>query len=137
MITYDRKIKLMDFGVIRDKSISTLTPTGSIVGTVCYTAPEQSMKHVDYRSDIFSIGTVFYEMVVGFNPFECKTYAETFLKITSLKPELPSKYNYECNDDLDGIILKAMEKNPDKRFSSARDLNDALKAFVKKYIDAI
>lgn len=137
MITYDRKIKLMDFGVIRDKSISTLTPTGSIVGTVCYTAPEQSMKHVDYRSDIFSIGTVFYEMVVGFNPFECKTYAETFLKITSLKPEVPSKYNYECTDDLDGIILKAMEKNPDKRFSSARELNDALKAFVKKYIDAI
>lgn len=137
MITYDRKIKLMDFGVIRDKNISTLTPTGSIVGTVCYTAPEQSMKHVDYRSDIFSIGTVFYEIVAGFNPFECRTYAETFLKITALKPEPPSKYNYECNEALDAIILKAMEKNPDKRFSSARELNNALKAFVKRYIDEL
>ena len=137
MISHDRKIKLMDFGVIRDKNISTLTPTGSILGTVSYTAPEQSMKEIDYTVDIFSIGAILYELITGFNPFEGKSYADTFLKITSLNPDPPSKYNYECNDELDKIVSKCIEKNPFKRFPSAKELSETLIEFAKKYIDDI
>ncbi|MFN8673976.1 MAG: protein kinase [Candidatus Sericytochromatia bacterium] len=137
MFTKDRRVKLMDFGVIRDKNISTLTPTGSILGTISYTAPEQSTQETDYRSDIFSIGTILYELITGFNPFESKTYADTFLKITSFVPDMPSRYNYECSDALDKLVMKSLEKKPEKRFNSAKEFYEELIAFNKNYLDNI
>lgn len=133
MFSEDKSIKLMDFGVIRDTSSSTITPTGSIIGTLSYTAPEQSLKIMDQRVDIFSLGTVLYELLTGINPFESKTYAETFIKISSYNPPPPSHYNIKCNSALDQIVLKAMEKNPNKRFLSAKDFYVALVKFSQQY----
>lgn len=133
IIGNDRLIKLMDFGVIRDTSVSTVTPTGSIVGTIAYTAPEQSSKKMDSRVDIFSLGTILYELVTGINPFESETYADTFLKISSVSPEEPSKLNPECDINLDKIILKAMEKKPENRYSSAKDFYNDLINYVHIY----
>lgn len=133
MLSEDRSIKLMDFGVIRDTSSSTITPTGSIIGTLSYTAPEQSLKIMDHRVDIFSLGTVLYELLTGINPFESKTYAETFIKISSYNPPPPSHHNPKCNPILDQIVLKAMEKNPNKRFLTAKDFYVALVKFSQQY----
>lgn len=133
MLSEDKTIKLMDFGVIRDTSSSTITPTGSIIGTLSYTAPEQSLKIMDQRVDIFSLGTVLYELLTGINPFDSKTYAETFIKISSYNPPPPSHNNPKCNTALDQIVLKAMEKNPNKRFLSAKDFYVSLVKFSQQY----
>jgi FixJ family two-component response regulator/tRNA A-37 threonylcarbamoyl transferase component Bud32 len=129
IIGNDRMVKLMDFGVIRDTSVSTNTPTGSIVGTIAYTAPEQSSKDMDSRVDIFSLGTILYELITGINPFESETYADTFLRISSLDPESPSKINPECDLNLDKIIFKAMAKNPENRYFTGREFYNDLISF--------
>lgn len=137
IIDSDRKVKLMDFGVIRDKSVATVTPTGAIVGTMAYTAPEQSSKTADFRIDIFPLGTILYELITGINPFEGDTYADTFRKVSSLEPEFPSKLNDECNEFLDRIVMKALEKNPNKRYESAREFYNSLNHFINQYKSSI
>lgn len=132
IINSDRKVKLMDFGVIRDKSVSTLTPTGSIVGTMAYTAPEQSSKKIDFKVDIFPLGTIFYELLTGINPFDGKTYADTFVKVASFNPPPPSSINSLCDEILDSIVMKALEKNPDKRYT-AKELYNTLKLYTASY----
>ena len=132
IINSDRKVKLMDFGVIRDKSVSTLTPTGSIVGTMAYTAPEQSSKKMDFKVDIFPLGTIFYELLTGINPFDGKTYADTFVKVASFNPPPPSSINSLCDEILDSIVMKALEKNPDKRYT-AKELHNTLKLYTASY----
>jgi tRNA A-37 threonylcarbamoyl transferase component Bud32/FixJ family two-component response regulator len=126
MIDTNRIVKLMDFGVIRDTSISTITPTGSVIGTISYIAPEQSYKNFDYRVDIFSLGTIIYEMITGENPFEDESYAKTFLKISSFNPEPPSTKNQKCIKELDDLVLKSISKNPNDRFSNAKELYNEL-----------
>jgi len=137
IIGNDRLVKLMDFGVIRDTSISTMTPTGAIVGTIAYTAPEQSSKRMDARVDLFSLGTILYEIITGINPFEGDTYADTFLKISSVTPVLPSRLNPDCDKNLDRIIMKAMEKNPDNRYASAKHFYNDLASFTSFFESSI
>lgn len=132
IIDHNRSVKLMDFGVIRDKSVSTLTPTGSIVGTMAYTAPEQSSKKLDFKVDIFPLGTIFYELLTGINPFEGATYADTFVKIASLTPPPPSSVNPLCDEILDSIVMKALEKNPNNRYT-AKELYNTLKLYTSSY----
>ncbi|MFN8577206.1 MAG: protein kinase [Candidatus Sericytochromatia bacterium] len=132
IINHERNVKLMDFGVIRDKSVTTLTPTGAIVGTMAYTAPEQSSKKLDFKVDIFPLGTIFYELLTGVNPFEGKTYADTFVKIASLEPHPPSSINSLCDTQLDEIVMKAISKNANNRYT-AKELYNALSLYISKY----
>lgn len=132
IINSERSVKLMDFGVIRDKSVTTLTPTGAIVGTMAYTAPEQSSKKIDFKVDIFPLGTILYELLTGVNPFEGKTYADTFVKIASLDPEPPSSLNSACDKSLDEIVMKAISKNPNNRYT-AKEFFNALTSYAANY----
>ncbi len=132
IVNSERRVKLMDFGVIRDKSVGTLTPTGSIVGTMAYTAPEQSSKTMDFKVDIFPLGTIFYELLTGTNPFDGNTYADTFIKVSSFTPAPPSTINPICDEILDSIVMKSLEKNPAKRYT-AKELYNTLKLYTASY----
>jgi TolB-like protein/Flp pilus assembly protein TadD len=101
------------------------------MGTVGYMSPEQvSGLSADARSDIFSLGCILYEMVTGSRPFSGGTGAETLAAILRDEPADPTRSGRPMPADLAGVIRHCLEKRPDKRFQTARDLGFALKAIL-------
>ena len=128
MITPDGKVKVTDFGIvsIQDEE-SDITKTGSILGTASYISPEQAQgKSVSTQSDLYSLGTVLYELITGNPPFEAESPIATATKHLTEKPEKPSKYRKDLPRGIETAILKLLHKNPKDRFKSAEDLRAAL-----------
>ena len=125
MITNDGKVKIMDFGLAKVGKDSQLTKLGSTVGTIAYMSPEQTQgETIDNRTDIWSFGVVLYEMVTGKMPFKGE-YDQAV--IYSILNEEPVSIN-EIDEGLKNIISKSLEKNPDDRFQSAKEIADELRA---------
>lgn len=121
--------KLMDFGIARiQEAQSQLTQAGTILGSVLYISPEQliSAQKVDKRADIYSLGVSMYELLTGHFPYDGDNVATIISKIMQSHPEPPSAFNDKISARLDEIILKAIEKNPDERYSSASEFSDDL-----------
>jgi tetratricopeptide (TPR) repeat protein len=131
-VTDRDQAKILDFGLaklssdISDAPTSAdaqLTKTGSAMGTVAYMSPEQAHgRPIDSRSDIFSLGAVFYEMATGRPAFAGDTHATIFDGILNRTPPLPSRMNPEIPSSLDQTILKLLEKDPNARYQSAAEL---------------
>lgn len=127
MIQHDGQVKIVDFGVAKDTDSTTLTLVGSSLGTPSYMSPEQiEGKNVDGRSDIFSLGVVFYEMVTGERPFKGETMASIIIKIIQSKPKRITSIKKTLPAELEMIILKMLEKDPEKRYESALEVANAL-----------
>ena len=100
-----------------------LTATGQIMGTVDYMSPEQALGKVqDYRTDIFSFGVVLYEMATGRRPFTAAAATETIDLILHAEPDAIARFNHEAPPELDRIIRKCLEKDPDNRYQSMKEL---------------
>lgn len=140
-LTSQGLVKILDFGLARARPASpsgnqTSVPTtpvhtapGYIIGTIGYMSPEQIRGGTaDARSDIFSFGCVLYEMVTGLRPFSRGSPAETMAAILKEEPEEPAAVGRTIPADLSRVISHCLEKNPDERFQSARDLAFSLKA---------
>ena len=128
MITPSGKVKVTDFGIvsIQDEE-SDITKTGSILGTASYISPEQAQgKAVSVGSDLYSLGTVLYELITGTPPFEADTPIATATKHLTEKPEKPSKYRQDLPRGIENAILKLLHKTPRDRFKSAEDLRAVL-----------
>ena len=128
MITPDGKVKVTDFGIVSlQNEESDITKTGSILGTASYISPEQAQgKPVSIESDLYSLGTVLYELITGKAPFSGDSPISTATKHLTEKPEKPSMFRRDLPKGVETAILKLLEKAPYDRFKSAEDLRATL-----------
>ena len=120
-------LKVTDFGIARVSTNATITYTSSILGTVHYISPEQAKgKFVDEKSDLYSLGVVMYEMATGRVPFDADNSVGIAVMHIQDEPEEPKTINPNISDRLNAIIMKLLNKNPQDRFSNAKELIKAL-----------
>ncbi|MCZ6484963.1 MAG: protein kinase [Acidobacteria bacterium] len=137
MITSENHLKILDFGLAKhwgtENGSTQLTVEGTLVGTLGYMSPEQARgEPVDQRSDLFSLGVVFFEGLTGKLPFQRKsTTATLYATVNEPVPDL-GLYQIEDADRLDPLIRKLLEKPPDDRYQSAGELKKDLKQLLKK-----
>jgi serine/threonine-protein kinase len=145
MISSKGSVKLLDFGLARidrdvgpdgsDLTTQTGTMPGAVLGTAAYMSPEQSLgSRADHRTDIFSLGVVLYEMTTAKHPFFGKNPSETVDRIVHAQPEPVARFNYETPQELERIIRKCLEKNPDHRYQSAAEILVDLKNLKRDII---
>ena len=118
-----RQIKLLDFGLAKFKKVSKLTITGTAIGTLAYMSPEQARgQPVDHRSDIFSLGAVFYDMLAGSPPFIGEYDAAVLYSLVNEEPVSLSHIRAGVPEDLERIVSKALAKDPDQRYQNMGEL---------------
>jgi serine/threonine protein kinase/tetratricopeptide (TPR) repeat protein len=123
MIDKEGNARIMDFGIARSSKRKNITGSGVMIGTPEYMSPEQvEGKEVDQRSDIYSIGVILFEMTTGRLPFEGETALSTALKHKTEVPPSPSDFNRQMSSDLSQLVLRCLEKDPEKRFQTAEEL---------------
>jgi eukaryotic-like serine/threonine-protein kinase len=132
MVNTRNQIKVMDFGLAKLKGSLKLTKATSTVGTLSYMAPEQIQGNaVDARSDIFSFGVVLFEMLTGRLPFRGEHDAAIMYSIVNEEPEPITKYIPESGSELLHIINRALEKDPEDRYQTVRDMTIDLRRLKK------
>ena len=130
IVSYEGTVKLIDFGIAKAKSKSTKTQVGMLKGKFSYMSPEQvSGQPIDRRSDIFSLGVVFFEMLTGKRLFLGKNDVETLEKIRKAEVMPPSYFNSAVPPELDRIVLKALAKDREERYQWASEFSEDLKKF--------
>ena len=128
MITPEGNVKVTDFGIVSfQNEESDITKTGSILGTASYISPEQAQgKPVSKESDLYSLGTVLYELITGKPPFDGDTPIATATKHITEKPEKLSTYRANIPKGIENAVLKLLHKYPKDRFKNAEDLRAVL-----------
>ena len=121
MITRDGVLKLTDFGIAKDIDVTALTAANSTIGTAAYMSPEQCRGERDLtpRSDLYSLGVVFFELLTGRKPFRAETTMDMFLKHVQEPPPRPSRLTVEVPPKLEALILQLMAKDKNDRPTDA------------------
>ena len=132
IIKEDGVAKVTDFGIAKAVSNSTITAFGTTIGSVHYFSPEHARGgYTDAKSDLYSLGVVLYEMVTGRVPFDADTPVSVALKHMQETPVSPIVLNPAIPQSLNDLILKAMEKDPNMRYSSATEMIEDLDKIIK------
>jgi eukaryotic-like serine/threonine-protein kinase len=127
MIDRQGQARILDFGIARSLRNKGLTGVGMMVGTPEYMSPEQAEAvEIDYRSDIYSLGVIMYEMLTGRVPFEGHTPISIAMQHKTDKPVDPVRFNAQIPTSLSRLILRCLSKDPAKRYDSADELFTAL-----------
>lgn len=130
MLLTDGTIKVMDFGIAKFAREESRTATDQAIGTVHYISPEQARGDAtDAKSDIYSVGVMFYEMLTGCKPFDTDNPVSIAVMHMQNVPERPRNINPNIPSGLEEIIMHAMEKDPAKRYQSADEMIQDLEAF--------
>ena len=134
VLTDRNQIKVLDFGLAKPMAMAGASPdseaatdlktvAGVVMGTVHYMSPEQALgRDVDGRSDIFSLGVVLYELTTGRLPFSSGSPTETIERIAHAQPDAIARFNYDVPAELERIIRRCLEKDPEERYQTAKDL---------------
>src|SRR3954447_13382121 len=126
LVDSEGRARVTDFGIAR-AGASEITQTGSVLGTAQYLSPEQAQGlPVTAVSDIYSIGVMLYEALTGGVPFDADSPVTVALKQVSERPRPPSELNPNVSRALDGVVLRALAKDPANRFASAEEFTQAL-----------
>ncbi len=130
MVANDGAVKIMDFGLAKVTGSNMLTKAGATLGTAAYMSPEQaSGQNVDHRSDIWSLGILFYELLTGELPFKADYDAAWAYLVMNENPLPPSELDRKIPAQIDAVVLKMLEKDRTKRYATVEDfivsLNDA------------
>ena len=132
LVDNEGRVKVTDFGIARVLDSTSNTGTGNVLGSVHYFSPEQAKGAVaDAKSDLYSVGVVLYEMLTGHVPFDADTPMAVALKHIHEKPVPPTSQNPAVWISLDEVILKALEKDPARRYQSAAQMASDLKLAVR------
>jgi serine/threonine protein kinase/tetratricopeptide (TPR) repeat protein len=134
MLTADHHVKVVDFGLAKrlvaaENALTAQTAAGTVVGTFAYMSPEQLRGRVlDARSDLFSLGVVLYQMLTGKHPFQRNLAVEVASAILSENPPPLTDTNPECPEALQALVARLLSKNPEDRYTAARDVVQDLRA---------
>ena len=130
MLFTDGTIKVMDFGIAKSAKEQAYASTEQAIGTVYYISPEQARgDEVDEKSDIYSVGVMFYEMLTGRKPFDAERLADIINMHMNTIPTRPRAINSDIPAGLEEIILRAMEKDPENRYQTAADMIKDIESF--------
>jgi serine/threonine protein kinase len=122
------KVKVVDFGLARVAGTNAITRVGTVVGSLYYVSPEQLLgRQLDGRADVYALGVALYEMLTGKRPFLGKNLAELSRAILMGPLEAPSKLESTIPADLEAILLKALERDREKRYGSAGEFEEDLR----------
>ncbi len=135
MFTDNEHCKITDFGIAHNKNIEALEEDkDKVMGTPEYISPEQlQAKEVDQRSDLFSLGVVFYQLLSGRLPFDANSTREYFQQIIAGNV-VPLKPKYQVPENLAPLVEKLLKVNPDERLQSSAELFEALKSIYREFI---
>ena len=137
------QVKVLDFGLAKrmpqesaddqqNTNVMQQTQSGQILGTPSYMSPEQALgKEIDHRTDLFSVGVLLYKMITGQLPFKGTNFSETVNKIINAQPAAIARLNYDVPPELERITLKCLQKQPDRRYQTARELMVDLKNLAR------
>lgn len=133
MISEDNMVKVMDFGIAKVADSRTATNFNNVMGTVRYFSPEQAKgSFVDCRTDIYSLGIVMYEMVTGKVPYNAESSISIAMMHIQEQVIPPKEIFSDIPENINQVILKSMQKEPIKRYQTAREMADILKT-IKEY----
>lgn len=134
LVTDDGTVKVTDFGIAKAASSDTITHTSKVIGSAHYFSPEQAKgKIVDYRTDIYSLGIVLYEMITGRVPFDGDSAVSVALKHIQEPIISPKLIISNVPDNLSNLILRATEKEPARRYQTSSDILSDLKKIQNNY----
>lgn len=135
MIDSEGKPHVLDFGLAkRLDDDQGLTMSGAVLGSPSYMAPEQAQgrnNRVGPHTDVYALGAILYQMLTGRAPFLANSAAETMMQVVQREPAAPSKLNADLPRDLETICLKCLEKEPARRYATARELGEEITRFIK------
>lgn len=134
LITKDGRVKVTDFGIARAANSTSLTETGIIIGSVHYFSPEQAKgAPVGLASDLYSLGIILYELLTGRVPFSGESPIATALQHINGTATDVCQLNRDVPAALEKIVMRALEKDPKKRYRSASEFSRALKSFITSF----
>jgi serine/threonine protein kinase len=131
--SFDGTVKILDFGIAKAANTVEQTRAGEIKGKLSYMSPEQCMgKPLDHRSDLFSLGVVFYEWVTGFKLFTGESDVAVLKAITDGKIYSPSYFKPDVPETVEMILMKALDKDPAKRYQTAWEMQYDIDRFLSE-----
>jgi tRNA A-37 threonylcarbamoyl transferase component Bud32 len=133
LISRDGEIKLVDFGIAKAATKASHTDSGSLRGKLLYMSPEQAWgRPIDNRSDIFSLGVVFFEMLTGRNLFSGDSEMSILERVRNARVIPPSSVNRSVPIELDGVVTRMLRKEPDKRYQDASEMLIHLDSYLRR-----